>query len=77
MKAIHAVWKDGRIVPAEPVDWPDGTTLTLEPVGGPGEADSETGLLGGDPASIARWTAAFDALPPLRMSEQEESEMRA
>ena len=31
MKTIHAIWKDGQIVPVEPVDWPEGTPLSVEP----------------------------------------------
>jgi hypothetical protein len=48
------MWKDGRIIPSQPVDWPDGTALTLEPVEEQRETESEEGLLGNDPASIAR-----------------------
>jgi hypothetical protein len=74
MKAIHAVWKDGRIVLAQPVDWPDGTLLSVEPLERPAPADADEGeIWGADPASIARWMAQFDALPPLRMSEAEEA----
>lgn len=77
MKAIHAIWKDGRIIPAEPVDWPDGTTLTVEPIEAPRDTDSEEDLLGSDPASIARWIAAYDALPPFQMTEAEEAAWQA
>jgi hypothetical protein len=77
VKAIHAIWKDGRIIPTQPVDWPDGTTLTVEPVEELRETESEGGLLGNDPAAIARWTASYDALPPLRMSASEEAEWQA
>ena len=77
MKAIHAIWKDGRIIPAQPVDWPDGTTLTVEPIEEPRDSESEGDLLGNDPASIAHWIASYDALPPLRMTEAEETEWRA
>ena len=59
------------------VDWPDGTTLTVEPIEVPRESEPEGGLLGNDPASIARWTASYDALPPLRMTEAAEAEWRA
>ena len=77
MKAIHAIWKDGRIIPTQPVDWPEGTTLTVAPLEESRETESEGDLLGNDPASIARWTASYDALPPLRMSASEEAEWRA
>ena len=72
MKSIQAIWKDGRIIPTQSVDWPEGTALTVEPVGD--SRDSQDDLLGNDPESIARWIAAYDNLPPLKMSEAEESE---
>ncbi len=53
MKAIHAIWKNGRIVPTQPVDWPDGTTLTVEPIEEPRTSEPEGDLLGDDPTSIA------------------------
>src|SRR5690242_12529713 len=77
MKAIHAIWKDGRIVPTQPVDWPDGTALSVEPLEGSSVAETEGELSGGDPVSISRWIADFDALPPLRMSDAEEAEWQA
>jgi hypothetical protein len=77
MKAIHAIWKNGRIVPTQPVNWPDGTTLTVEPIEDPLAADSQANLMGNDPASIARWIASFDALPPMRMTATEEAEWLA
>ncbi|QDV39194.1 hypothetical protein [Tautonia plasticadhaerens] len=75
MRAIPAIWKDGRIVPTQPVDWPDGTALSVEPLASAAEAEGD--LLGDDPDSIARWLAAFEALPPLQMSEAEEARWRA
>jgi hypothetical protein len=77
VKTIHAIWKDGLIIPTEPVDWPDGTALTIEPVEEPTSVGPEGDLLGSDPASIARWTAYYDALPRWRMTEAEEAEWRA
>lgn len=67
---MHAIWKDGRIVPSEPVDWPDGTSLSVVPI------EDEDDLLGNTPEAIARWLAAYDALPPLQMSEAEEARWR-
>ena len=50
MQAIKAIWKNGRIEPAEPIDWPDGTQLLLEPVV-LGEEDRKQG---DDPESLAQ-----------------------
>ena len=74
MNAIHAIWKDGRIIPAQPIDWPDGTPLTVEPLEAPRDDEPEVDLLGNDPASIARWIAEYNALPPLQMTDAEEAE---
>ena len=67
---MHAIWKDGRIVPSEPVDWPDGTPLSVMPI------EDEDDLLGNTPEAVARWLAAYDALPALQMSEAEETRWR-
>ncbi len=77
MNAIKATWKNGQIVPDEPVNWPEGCRLHIEP-----EALLKTNGMseeeqGDDPKSIARWIAEFDAIPPLQMTPQEEAEWRA
>jgi hypothetical protein len=77
VNAVHGIWKDGRILLAQPVDWPDGTPLTVEPIEAPQGNEPEAGLLGSDPASIARWIAEYNALPPLQMTEAEEAEWQA
>lgn len=74
MKAIQAIWKDGQIVPVEPVDWPDGTSLSVEPQKPPLPDEPEGDLLGNDPESIARWIAYHRSLPPWQMTEAEEAE---
>jgi hypothetical protein len=77
MNTIHAVWKNGQIVPMQPVDWPEGTPLTVEPVEQALVTDLEGDLLGDDPASIARWLAWFDELEPLRFTPEEEAAWQA
>ncbi len=77
MKAIHAIWKNGQIVPTQPIDWPDGTTLSIEPIEEPRSDESEADLSGDDPAAIARRIAFFEALPPMRMSASEGAEWAA
>jgi hypothetical protein len=77
MKSIHAVWKNGQIVPTQPVDWPDGTELAVEPLEQPIETDPEADLLGDDDASIARWLAWFDSLEPLSFTPEEEAAWQA
>jgi hypothetical protein len=79
MRAIHAhaIWKDGQIVPTQPVDWPDGTALAVEPIEEPQEAELEGDLMGDDPSSIARWLAWYDSLEPLIFTAEEEAAWRA
>ena len=76
MKGIQAIWKDGHIIPTQPVDWPDGTTLSIEAIEQPEESERGADLLGDSPSSIASWITAFDALPPLLMLDAEEEEWR-
>jgi hypothetical protein len=77
VRPIRATWRNGEIILAQPVDWPDGTTLLVEPIETPQEYESEGDQLGNDPASIARWIAAYEILPPVSMTELEEAEWRA
>jgi hypothetical protein len=77
MKAIHAVWKQGQIVPSQPVDWPDGTVLTVAPIEAAGAAESEGDILGDDPASIARWLSWYETLEPLIFTPEEEAVLQA
>jgi hypothetical protein len=77
MKAIHGIWKNGQIIPAQPIDWPDGTSLSIEPIEDLQVEDIDGDLSGDDVASIARRVAYYEALPPLRMSVEEEAEWQA
>ena len=77
MKMIHAVWKNGQIVPTQPVDWPEGTALAVEPIEELLVTDPQGDLLGNDPASIARWLAWFDSLEPLSFTPEEEAAWEA
>ncbi|MSR56756.1 MAG: hypothetical protein EXS05_03675 [Planctomycetaceae bacterium] len=75
MNAINATWKNGQIVPDQPVDWPDGCALRVEPR----QAFQISGMTeeqqADDPESIALWLAEFNAIPPLCMTPDEEAEM--
>ena len=73
MKAIHAIWKNGQIVPTQPVDWPEGTALAVEPIEVTGLPDTEEDLLGDDPESISRWLRWLDSLEPLSFTPAEEA----
>jgi hypothetical protein len=73
MKTIHAVWKNGQIIPTQAVDWPEGTALVVEPIEESLVTDPEGDLFGDDPASIARWLAWFDSLEPLNFTHEAEA----
>jgi hypothetical protein len=77
MQTIRATWINGQIVPDGPVNWPDGCRLTIdtEPrLSFVGMTDEEQG---DDPESISRWIQAFDAIPPLEMTPEEEAAWQA
>jgi hypothetical protein len=77
MKSIHAIWKNGQILPMQPVDWPEGTALAVEPIEGAWPpAKSEQGLLGDDPESIARWIEWLDSFEGLSFTPAEETALR-
>ena len=76
MHAIKAIWKDGRILPSEPVDWPENSELLVEPVVPYRE---KFGLTEeewrDDPASIAAWEAGVRSIETPEFSDQELAEM--
>jgi hypothetical protein len=65
MNAIRAVWTNGQIVPAGPVDWPEGSELLVEPISPGGEkiglAEEEWR---DDPEAIAAWVEAVEKIEP-------------
>jgi hypothetical protein len=50
-KTIHAVWRNGQIVPTQPVDWPEGTALAVEPI------SEDTDLLAVPGLSVVNWAS--------------------
>ena len=76
MHAIKATWKNGEIVPLEPVDWPDGSELLVKPIQPNG--DKIIGLSeedwSDDPESLAAWEAAVRSLEPMIWAEGEREE---
>jgi len=63
MSAIRATFIDGKIVPDVPPDWPNGMRLVVEATPLPPVRMMSEEEQGNDPESIARWLAAFDAIP--------------
>jgi hypothetical protein len=72
MNAVRAVWTNGQIVPAGPVDWPEGSELLVEPIvaGGEGIGLTEEEWRD-DPESIAAWIAAVEKIEPLVLADEE------
>ena len=74
MHTIKAVWTNGQIVPAEPVDWPEGSELRVEVIGrqdGIGLTEEECR---DDSESIAAWVAEVEAIEPPTWAEGEQEE---
>ena len=75
MIAVHAKWKDGRVVVDEAVDWPEGCELEVRPVTANGSVEEDSQA--NDLEAITRWIAEFQAIPPLQMTADEEAEWQA
>ncbi len=74
---LTGILKEGRIILNEQADWPEGCRVVVireTAVPTLGLAEDEQG---DNPESIARWIAAFDAIPPLEMTPEEEVAWRA
>jgi hypothetical protein len=75
MHAIKAVWKNGQILPSEPVDWPEGSKLMVSPVPVPERIGLDESEWRDDPQSIADWIAWVDTIEPMLLSDEERAEM--
>lgn len=72
MNAIKATWKNGRILPAEPVDWPEGSELVVEPMTATAEKIGlEEAEWRDDAESLADWDAWLPTIEPLALSDEE------
>lgn len=73
--AVHAKWKNGRVVVEEAVDWPEGCELEVRPK--PFHSSEDDDVQSNDPAVIARWIAEFQAIPPLQLTAEEQAGWQA
>lgn len=64
MSAVLATWRNGTLLPHEPVDWPEGAELRVELA----EEDPDRQET---PEEIEQWIAEYKALPKLDMTEAE------
>ena len=74
MNAIKAIWRNGKIVPEEPVDWPEGSELLVEPVPCSEKIGMDESEWRDDPESIAAWIAAVEKLEPMIWADGEREE---
>ncbi len=74
MRAIKAIWTNGRILPSEPVDWPEGSELVVEPVASSEKIGMDESEWRDDPESIAAWITAVEKIEPMIWAEGESEE---
>lgn len=75
MNAIMATWKNGQIMPSEPVDWPEGSRLLVEPLEVRGEKIGLDELEWEDtPEVLADWEAWIKTIEPMVWAEGEREE---
>lgn len=76
MHAIKAIWTNGQILPAEPVDWPEGSQLFVQPIT---PDDKKIGLTEeewrDDPEAIAAWEAWVHSIEPPEYTDEERASM--
>jgi hypothetical protein len=77
VNAVRATFKNGQIVPSEPIRWPEGTELLVEPLPreqtvGIREEDWQT-----DPEAVADWLRWYESLEPLEFTADEEADIAA
>lgn len=75
MRAIKATWKNGRIVPAEPVDWPEGVELLVEPVPASEKIGLDESEWEDTPEALADWEAWLKTIEPLEYTDQERADL--
>ena len=75
--SLTGILKNGQVILDKQAEWPEGCRVVVvreSAVPFLGMVEDEQG---DDPESIARWIAAFDAIPPLEMTPEEEAEWQA
>ena len=72
MNAVKAIWTNGQILPAEPVDWPEGCELIVEPVPARGhKIGLDESEWRDDAEAIADWNAWIKTIDPLVLTDEE------
>ena len=69
--AIHATWKNGRIVPEERIDLPEGCRLIVKPAADEGNFGIREEEWEDTPEAIDDWLRWYDSLEPLKMKQSD------
>ena len=76
MEAVKGTWKNGQIVPDQPVEWPDGCRVVIEPA----SQEDKIGLAEDEwpttPEARADWLNWFDTFEPVELSPAEEADWK-
>jgi hypothetical protein len=75
MNAITAIWKNGQIVPSEPIDWPEGSRLLVEPLPEGEKIGLDDSEWENTPEALADWEAWIKTIEPLEYTKEELAEM--
>ncbi len=75
MNSIRATWKNGQIIPSEPVDWPDGSELLVEPVPTSEKIGLDESEWRDDAAALADWEQWIKTIEPLELTDEERASM--
>jgi len=73
---LTGTWKNEQIILDGQADWPEGCRVVVIRECAPDFLVTTGDEQADDPESIARWIAAFDAIPPPEMTTEEEAEWR-
>jgi hypothetical protein len=76
MNAVQAIWRNGQIVPFEPVNWPEGCRLVVEPIPVTQKIGLDESEWRDDPASLADWDQWLQTIEPLEFTPNEEESFR-
>jgi hypothetical protein len=75
MTAVKAIWKNGQILPAEPVDWPEGSELLVEPVPASDKIGLDESEWRDDAEALADWEAWIGTIEPLEYTDEERADL--
>ncbi len=75
MKTIRAKVQNRFLISTDPVDWPEGTVveLTAELADNSELRGMTEDEQGDSPEAIQNWLKAFDAIPPMTLTPEEEA----